>query len=407
VSLRIDNIGQLVTPPPSDVPLAGEAMEAVEVITHTSLFIEDGMIRSIGGAEGASTVIDARGGVVTPGLVDAHSHVPFLGTRAREIETRVVGRESYLAQMSSGGGLYETVEQVRVASPEDLLRSTCRDLDRVVSSGTTTLEAKSGYGLERDVEVKQLEVLRRASESHAVRVVPTFLGAHAVPRDVSRDTYVHDLLERQIPEVAGLGLARFVDVFVDPEHGFDHDQAVALLRRGRELGLPGRVHADEFSFVGAIGVAIEAEARTADHLIHAPVDRVAEFAAQGGMPVLLPACSLLLNLGFAPARTYVDRQIPFALGTDYNPGSCPTWSMQAVLGLAVACFRLSAAEALTAATINAAHTLDLGSQTGVIAPGYRADVVLWEAGDYREIPLRLGAPVVRAVISQGETAWSR
>ncbi|MGI8827590.1 MAG: amidohydrolase family protein, partial [Chloroflexota bacterium] len=180
-----------------------------------------------------------------------------------------------------------------------------------------------------------------------------------------------------------------------------HEQSLAILQRAQKAGLRGRVHADEFSDVDAISVAIAAKAATADHLIHAPLDKVAQFAAGGGIPVLLPAASLLLALGFAPARRYVEEDLPFALGSDYNPGSSPTWSMQVVLGLACACFRLSAAEALTAATINAAFSLGLGAETGVIAPGYSADLVMWEADDYREIPLRLGAPVVRGVIARG------
>jgi imidazolonepropionase len=354
--------------------------------------------------------LDAGAGTVTPGLIDPHTHLVFAGSREGEIDLRRQGA-GYLEILAAGGGILSTVAATRDASLDDLLVTARRWLREMLRHGATTVEAKSGYGLQRDAELRQLEVIRRLDAEGPVELVPTFLGAHAVApefrgRPDAADAYVRDVIEVQLPAVATQGIARFCDVFCE-EGVFTAEQSRRVLQAGARLGLVPRLHADELRPSGGAELAVELEAAAADHLgapSPAGVDAMAEAAAHGAAVVatLLPATSLFLKgEAYGPAREFISRGVPVALGTDFNPGTSPAPNLQLVLSLAVLRMGLTAGEALAAVTINAAHALRLGDTHGAIEPGRQADLVVWAVPTHAQIPYWLGADLVAAVVKRG------
>ncbi len=354
--------------------------------------------------------LDARGGTVTPGLIDPHTHLVFAGTREREIELRRQGA-SYLEILAAGGGILSTVAATRAASVDELVAGGRRWLVEMLGHGATTVEAKSGYGLERDTELRQLDAIGRLDAECPVELVPTFLGAHAVApefrgRPDAADAYVRDVIDVQLPAVAAQGIARFCDVFCE-EGVFTADQSRRVLAAGAGLGLVPRLHADELRPSGGAELAAELGAAAADHLgVPSPagIDALARAAGRVTPVVatLLPATSLFLKgEAYGPARALIDRGVPLALGTDFNPGTSPAPNLQLVLSLAVLRMGLTAAEALAGVTINAAHALRLGDSHGAIEPGRQADLAIWDAPTHAQIPYWLGANLVRAVVKRG------
>ncbi|MGC8634180.1 MAG: imidazolonepropionase [Candidatus Limnocylindrales bacterium] len=354
--------------------------------------------------------LDAAAGTVTPGLIDPHTHLVFAGSREGEIELRRQGAD-YLTILAAGGGILSTVAATRAASPDDLLVGGRRWLREMLRHGATTVEAKSGYGLQRDAELRQLEAIGRLDAEGPVELVPTFLGAHAVApefrgRPDAADAYVRDVIEVQLPAVAAQGIARFCDVFCE-EGVFTAAQARRVLQAGARLGLVPRLHADELRPSGGAELAVELGAAAADHLgapSPAGVDALAKAAERGAAVVatLLPATSLFLKgEEYGPARELIGRGVPLALGTDFNPGTSPAPNLQLVLSLAVLRMGLTAAEALAAVTINAAHALRLGDTHGAIEPGRQADLVVWGVPTHAQIPYWLGADLVTAVVKRG------
>ncbi len=360
--------------------------------------------------------VDAGGGLVTPGLIDSHTHLVFAGTREVEWQVRSRGA-GYLEILAAGGGILSTVAATRAASEDDLLAGARARLGKMLAEGTTTAEAKSGYGLDTPTELRQLDVIGRLDRDGPVQLVPTYLGAHAVGpefrgRTDGPEAYVAAVVGDQLPAVARQGIARFCDVFCE-QGVFDPGQTARVLEAARKLGLALRLHADELVPSGGAELAAALGCVSADHLA-APSDAgVAALAraAEAGHPVvatLLPATSWFLGKHhFAPARRFIEAGIPVALATDLNPGTSPTVGLPLVMSIACLEMGLTPAEALAAVTINAAHSIDLGAEIGSIEPGKQADLVIWEASSVEQIPYWLGARLVRLVVKRGRPVYVR
>jgi imidazolonepropionase len=360
--------------------------------------------------------LDARGGTVTPGLVDPHTHLLFAGSREDELVLRQ-GGASYLEILGSGGGILSTVAQTRAASGEALAAHGRRWLEEMLSHGVTTIEAKSGYGLELATELRLLDVAAQLGRMGPIDVLPTYLGAHAVaPEFATRpdgaEAYIEEVVNRHLPAVAANGKARFCDVFC--ESGvFTADQARRVLLAGRAMGLEPRLHADELAPSGGAELAAEIGALSADHLAapsDAGVDALAA-AADGERPVvavLLPATTwFLMKDHAAPARRFIERGIPVAIGTDFNPGTSPTASLPLAMTAASLELRMTPSEALAATTINAAHALGIGGQVGSLEEGKAADLAIWRVPTHTQIPYWPAADLVRAVVKAGRVVLDR
>ena len=359
---------------------------------------------------------DARGGFITPGLVDAHTHLLFAGTREGEWQLRARGA-GYLEVLAAGGGILSTVAATRAASDEELLAGGRRRLAQMLANGTTTAEAKSGYGLDVATEVRLLDLIGRLDGEGPVGLVPTFLGAHAVPaeyrdRPGGTDEYVAHVVRDQLPAVARQGIARFCDVFCE-QGVFSPGQTARILSAADHYGMRLRIHADELAPSGGAELAAELGCLSADHLAapsEAGVEALAR-TAEAGHPVvatLLPATSWFLGKHhFAPARRFIDAGIPVALATDLNPGTSPTLSLPLVMSIGCVELGLTPAEALSAVTINAAHSLGLGADIGSIEPGKQADLVVWDVPTLEQIPYWLGAGLARTVVKRGRVVFER
>jgi len=360
--------------------------------------------------------LDARGGAVTPGLVDPHTHLVFAGSRENELELRQQGA-GYMEILAAGGGILSTVAATRAAGEADLLAHGRRWLDEMLAHGTTTIEAKSGYGLDLPTELRLIEVAHALGREGPIDIVPTFLGAHAVPPEFRRrpdgvEAYVRNILDEQLPGVAAQGRARFCDVFCE-EGAFSADQSERILRAAAAFGLGLRLHADEIVPSGGAELAADIGAVSADHLAApspAGIDALAA-AAEEGRPVvatLLPATTwFLMKERHAPARTFIERGIPVAIGTDFNPGTSPTPSVPLAMTLACLNLRLTPDEALAAATINAAYAVGLGEEVGSLEGGKAADLVIWNVPTSRQIPYWPAADLVRTVVKRGRIVLDR
>jgi imidazolonepropionase len=360
--------------------------------------------------------LDARGGAVTPGLVDPHTHLLFAGSREAELELRQRGA-GYMDILAAGGGILSTVAATRAASSEDLAAHGRRWLDEMLAHGTTTIEAKSGYGLELATELRLLEVVHELGKAGPIDIVPTFLGAHAVPpeyraRPDGTEAYVRSVIDEQLPGVAAQGRARFCDVFCE-EGAFTADQSRRILLAAFGLGMLSRLHADELVPSGGAELAAEIGAVSADHLAAPSEAGIAAMAAAAaeGRPVvatLLPATTWFLMKGHhAPARSFIEHGVPVAIGTDFNPGTSPTPSLPLAMTVACLSLGLTPDEALAAATINAAHAVGLGDEIGSLEGGKAADFVIWNVPTSRQIPYWPGADLVRTVVKRGRVVLDR
>jgi imidazolonepropionase len=353
-------------------------------------------------------VVDAGARVVTPGFVDAHAHPVFAGTRADEFERRATGA-TYAEIAEAGGGIRSTVRRTRAAGEDELFETARRRGEWFLRCGTTTVEAKSGYGLSVEDELKMLRVVRRLGEAGGARYVPTFLGAHEVPDEFRgrRGEYVELLTEEMLPRVARERLAEFCDVFCE-ERVFTVEESRRVLSTARGLGLGLRVHADQLSLSGGALLAAELGASTADHLEHADEAGIRALRAAGVQPVLLPGSVYALGSRRYPeARRMIEAGLPVVLATDFNPGSSPTPSMTMVMSLAATHMKMTPAEALVAATVNAAHSLGRGAQVGTLEAGRQADFVLHDCEDYRELAYFFGVEHARAAYVSGREVFRR
>ena len=346
--------------------------------------------------------LDANGATVLPGFVDAHTHLPFAGWRESEFNERLQGA-TYSQIAARGGGILKTVAATRAASKEDLAAVTRTRLDAMLLLGTTLAEAKSGYGLSTEAEIKQLEALRLGADSHPVEVVPTFLGAHTVPKErrEDRDRYVDEIVNDMLPEIARRKLAVYADAFVDA-NAFTNAEARRVLEAAASVGLGVRLHADQLADDGSALLAAQLHAASADHLEHVSDAGIEALAAAGTAAVLLPAATFfLMSKALPPARRLVDAGVPVAIATDLNPGTSPTEAMGAVLELACLTLALSIDEAIAAATLNAAYALGRAGETGSIEVGKRADFVIHAVPNRYHLVYRFGVRRVRTVVAGG------
>ena len=404
-ALLLRDLAQLATPAGAGVPLRGAELGEVDVIEDAYILCEEGRISAYGrmrelppeAAAGAEE-LDGKGLCALPGLVDCHTHACFAGDRVDEFELRAVGA-SYEELQAAGGGILATVRATRAAGEAGLAEAVRRHRDWMLRCGTTTFEAKSGYGLDRETELASLRAIRAAGG------VPTWLGAHAVaPEFADADAYLEFALFEVLPQAAQL--AEAADIFVE-DGAFSVEQARRYLEACAATGLALRLHGDQFTEQGAVELAVELRARSVDHLEATGAGGVRALAASDVVGCLLPASALFLDRPMPPARELVDAGAAIALATDFNPGSAFCESLPLVCSLAATKLQLSPGEALGACTVNAAHVLDCAREHGRIAPGYAADLVLLDAPDWRYLAYHLGGDVVALVIRGGEVAWRR
>jgi imidazolonepropionase len=408
-TIAIVNIGQLATLAGPARPRVGAEIRELGLIEDAALLVEDGRIAAAGTyAELRSRiapdakVVDAEGRCVTPGFVDAHTHLVFAGNRVAEFEQRIAG-ESYQQIAASGGGILSTVKQTRAATEDELLKAARKHRDWMLRSGTTTIEGKSGYGLDHASELKMLRVLNRLNAEGPARIVPTLLAAHAFPPEFAdhRKEYVRWIAEELLPEVAAAKLARYCDVFCD-DHAFTVQEAYTIFTAAIQNGLGLRVHADQFKSGNGAVMASILGAATADHLEAIEDEDIHHLWTAGTQPVLLPGSVFALGrTQYPPARKMIEAGLAIVLATDFNPGSSPIASMPFVLSLACLQMGLSPAEALTATTINAAWSLGLGNRTGSLETGKEADFLIHEVCDYRELAYYIAAPMRPRVFIAG------
>ena len=406
-----------------DAPKRGAAQGELSIIRDGAVAISGEKIVAVGDtldilslADSHTRKINARGKIVLPGFVDAHTHVVFAGDRANEFEMRLQGA-TYLDIQQAGSGIMSTVRATRAASVEELVAQSRTRLDTMLAHGTTTTEVKTGYGLDTANELKMLDAIARLDTDHAIDLIPTFLGAHVVPAEFKgrEDEYVELVVTEMLPIIDRRrktqdGLSRssvlcppslFCDVFCD-EGAFTLEQTRRILTRAKELGFSLRVHADEFANLGAATLAAELGAASADHLMVTRREEMRAMAKSNVVAVLLPGTTFGLGkTNFADGRAFVEENVPVALGSDFNPGTCWCESMPFIIALACRYEKLTPAEAIVAATINAAYSLGIAEQVGSLTPGKLADVLIADVPDYRHLAYRFGANPIEVVVKRG------
>lgn len=396
-------------------PKQGSAMNELEIIIDGAVVIENGLIVAVGTTEeilaaypeAGSQVMDASGKTMLPGFIDSHTHLVFAGERSEEFSWRLRG-DTYMQIMQRGGGIASTVSATRAASREELVRLGLDRLSSMLAMGITTVEGKSGYGLDLVTEVRQLEVMQELNALQPVEVVPTFMGAHAVPAEYKGDSsgYIRFINEKVLPEVAERGLAEFCDVFCE-QGVFSLAESRELLQQAARLGLKGKLHADEIVELGGAELAAELGAISADHLLHASDKGIAALAASGTVATLLPATAFSLREPYARGREMIDSGAAVALASDFNPGSCFTYSVPLLLALAVLEMRLTPAEAITALTLNAAAAVNRADRLGSLEPGKQADIVLLDQPSHLFLFYHIGINCVEQVLKRGQVVWRK
>jgi imidazolonepropionase len=414
--LLITDVRTLAAVPPG--PLAGKDMRGWPLIENAALLMHDGRIAWFGPqsdlpkTHAGNPLSDARrlsaaGGCVIPGLIDAHTHIPFAGNRSGEFVRRLAG-ETYLSIMQSGGGIRVTTAAVRQASQQQLVDENLLRLQRMLSYGVTTAECKSGYGLSPENELKQLRAVRDLAAQQPVELVPTYLGVHALPAEFEgrSDEYVELMSSPELlSRIAREKLARFCDVFCD-RGAFTVEQARTVLTRAAAARLRPKLHADELAQIGASRLAGELSAASADHLERIDDAGIAALKAGGTVAVVLPGTSFFLGIEHCPARRLIEAGLPLAIATDFNPGSCMIESLPLVMNIAACQLRLSPAEILAGCTANAAAAVGAADRLGAIAPGFDADLVVLDAPTLDEWFYAVGRPRVRQVLKRGQVVFS-
>ncbi len=390
----------------------GDEMRDIGLVEDGAVAIKDGRIVFVGRSDDidiadAERTIDAYGKTVLPGFIDSHTHLVFAGAREQEFARRIAGA-TYAEIAASGGGINTTVKATRAASKIELTEYALHRLDSCLGFGSTTVEIKSGYGLDYENELKMLEVINELKDLHVVDIVPTFLGAHTIPFDYSdcREEYVRLVLERMLPEVAERKLAEYCDVFV--EHGaFTLDEARAILERARALGLQVRVHADQITAGNGAELAADMKAASADHLDHISADGIERLKQAGTIATLLPGVSLFLGEPMPDARRLIDAGLPVAIATDMNPGSCMSENIQLMMSLASLQMRMTMEEVMSAVTINAAAALDRSDRLGSIEVGKQADLLIFDVPAWQRIIYHYGVNHLNTVIKNGDVVMEK
>ena len=406
-SIAVLHASQLVTLTGPKRPRIGAEMSELAIIRDGGMLVRDGEIVRVGASDEIeknvrdAEIVDARGRVVMPGFVDAHTHLVFAGNRLDDFERRTRG-ETYEQIAKASGGIWSTVEKTRAASEHDLLALAKKHANWFLRCGTTTVEAKSGYGLTVEDELKILRVMRQLKDEVALEIVPTFLGAHAVPRELSPDEYMNVVVEEMLPHVTAEKLAEFCDVFCERGY-FDIERSRKILSVAKKLGLKLRGHVDQLTNFGGSKLMAELGAITADHLEQTDEQGIAALKKANVQPVLLPGSVYALGSSHYPrGRKIIEAGLAVVLATDFNPGSSPTPSMPMVLSLACTQMKMSPAEAITASTVNAAYSLNRGDKIGSLEPGKLADFAIFDCEDYRELAYWFGFLQTHSVYIKGE-----
>ncbi|HID71447.1 MAG TPA: imidazolonepropionase [Thermoplasmata archaeon] len=402
--LLIKDIGELATP--QEIRAKGKEMEKIKILKDVDIGISEGKIERIGNLknEKAKEILDAKGGLLLPGFVDSHTHLIFDGTREHELDLKLKG-VPYLEILKRGGGILYTVKKTRLASKEKLMEKGRRILDKMLSFGSTTVEVKSGYGLDLETEIKILEVIKQLNEEHPVDLVPTYLGAHVVPPEFKnkKEEYIQFITDQVLPKIGEKRLAKYCDVFVE-KNVFDIEDARTVLENGMKYGLMPKLHVDEIENIGGSRLASEVKAVSADHLIKTSEDEMRILAKNNVVANLLPGTSFMLMKEYAKAREMMKYNLVVALSTDFNP-NCWILSMPVVMSLATYCMKMTPAEVLTASTINGAASICLDHKIGSITEGKQADLVLLELENFKQLPYMFAVNPVQAVVKRGEVVY--
>jgi imidazolonepropionase len=399
VDIFIKNASELITMDGPNRPRIKKEMCELSIIENGSVAIKDGKIVETGNdlEYGAEKTIDASGKTVMPGFIDPHTHLVFAGSREFELDMKLKGL-SYMKILKKGGGIFYTVNETRRATDGELLKQSKKRLDTMISHGTTTCEAKSGYGLDTETELKMLKIQKELNEVHSVDIVSTFLGAHAIPKEHSADDYVDIIISEMLPQVKGL--AMFCDVFCE-KGVFTIEQSRRILEAGKKYGLIPKIHADEIVDTGGASLAAEIGAISADHLLMSSDKGINEMARKGVIGVMLPGTPFsLMQDNYAPARKMIDSGVPIALATDLNP-NCWVENMQFMIQLGCFNMKMTPAEAVTAATFNAACAIGVNDTVGSLEKGKKADVIMLGCPNHKSIPYHFGVNLVETVIKNG------
>ena len=398
----------------------GKEMAELHIISDGAVILKEGIIDAVGKTNEIEAkleksgvdlsgfdIVDAQDKAVLPGFVDSHTHFVFGGYRAEEFSWRLRG-DSYMDIMKRGGGIVNTVQATRAASANELLQTGIKRLDSMLSFGVTTVEGKSGYGLDKDTEIKQLEVINHLDGIHYIDIVPTFLGAHAVPADFKgrADDFIDYLIQEVMPQVFERKLAEYCDIFCE-KNVFSVTQSRRLLTKAGELGFKIKLHADEIVQLGGAELAAELHATSADHLLQASDEGIRQMARADVVATLLPATAFSLKEPYARGRFMIDSNCAVALATDFNPGSCFTESIPLVFALATLYMNISIEEAITALTLNGAAALDKADKIGSIDAGKNGDVIILEFPTYHFIPYHIGVSTVEKVVKQGNLVFDK
>ena len=397
MKILIENIKQLITPIDDNIK-KGASMSSLDVKNNVSIYINNDLIEYVGKnpPSNVDLKIDAKNLIALPGFIDSHTHIPFYGRRWKEFYMRNSG-EDYMEILKKGGGIIESVSQIRSHSFEDILTYNQKFIDEMLSMGVTSIEGKSGYGLDLENEIKQLKVLKNLKNA---TIVSTFLGPHSVPKDKTKQDYLDEVIKVIAPKVRKLALADFADIFCE-KGVFELEDTKLYLEEMKKLGFMLRIHSDEMESIGGTKLAVEYGAKSADHLIKISDEDIDILASSNTIANLLPGTSFFLNKTFAPARKLIDKGAAVSLSSDFNPGSCYISNPNIIIHLAVTKLKMKSEEIVNAYTVNPANILNL-DKTGILEEGYFADIQLHYLDDYREIPYSLGHNTIKYVFKRGK-----